>query len=216
MVNIENIPFLEYQIEFLKKFHITDLIFCVGHLYEHIQRYFEDGSNWSVRIDYSIENQVLGTAGALKNAEEFVGGAFLALNGDSYFDLDLEQLIQLHENKRVETKRYLGTIALAEVTDARDYGSVRIDQENKILSFEEKLEDPSASTRINAGIYILEPRILSFVQPLKKISLEREIFPFVLESGHHLFGYPADEFFVDIGTPKGLCRFQNYIKERKL
>lgn len=214
MVRIGNKPFLEYQIEFLKNYQITSLILCVGYLYEHIQGYFGDGSHWGVRIDYSIENQLLGTAGALKNAEKLVKGTVLALNGDSYFDIDLDRLIRLHESKRARTRRYLGTIALAEAPDARGYGSVRTNQENRILSFEEKPEESDASTRINAGIYVLEPGILNFVQPLQKMSLEREVFPSVLERGYHLFGYPADGFFVDIGTPRGLRRFQNYIQER--
>ena len=216
MVRIGGKPFSEYQIEFLKDYQVTNLILCVGYLHEHIQAYFGDGSRWGVRIDYSIENQLLGTAGALKNAEGFVKGTVLALNGDSYFDLDLDRLIQFHESKKARTRRCLGTIALAEASDARGYGSVRIDRENRILSFEEKPEESDASTRINAGIYVLEPGILDFVQPLQKMSLERELFPSVLERGYHLFGYPADAFFVDIGTPKGLRRFQNYIKERQL
>lgn len=213
MVSIGDKPFLEYQIEFLKYYQVTRLILCVGYLYQHIQGYFGDGGDWGVRIHYSIENQPLGTAGALKNAERFVKGTFLVLNGDSYFELDLDQLVRLHESMRAGTRRCIGTIALAQAWDTRGYGSVRLNQENRILSFEEKPDDSNASTKINAGIYVLEPGILNFVQPRKKVSLEREIFPSVLERGHQLFGYPAQGFFVDIGTPEGFCRFQNYIQE---
>ena len=207
MVRIAGKPFLAYQLEFLRSFRVTSLILCVGHLHEHVQAYFGDGDDWGVKIQYSVEDRLLGTAGALKNAEKFVEGTFLALNGDSFFDLDLAKFIQFHENRGG-----LGTIALKELSDASCYGSVRLNAENMILSFEEKSEKLTALAQINAGIYILEPTIFDFIPRARKTSLERETFPSILEKGHRLFGYPTDAFFVDVGTPEGLHMFRNYIE----
>lgn len=207
MVRIASKPFLEYQIQFLRDYHIADLVLCVGYLCEHIQEYFGDGSNWGVKIHYSVEDRLLGTAGALKNAEEHVQGTFLTLNGDSFFDLDLAQLIQFHKKRGG-----LGTIALTEIADASSYGSMRIGAEYAILSFEEKPDEQTAMAQINAGIYVLEPAIFDFIPRSRKVSLEKETFPSVLEKSHRLFGYPADGFFVDIGTPEGFNKFQNYVK----
>ena len=213
-------PFLEYQLEFLKSHSITHVVLCVGHLHQHIQEYFGNGSQWGVSIDYSIEEELLGTGGAIKHAENYLNGTFLALNGDSFFDIDLGELIQFHMDKKAKgpNRCYLGTIALTKVQDATNYGLAVLNKDNTILSFAEKSAVRSAGSsdanHINAGIYVLEPEILSSVPPFQKVSIEREVFPAVLSSGGYLGGYPADGFFIDIGTPAGYNRFRNYLKER--
>jgi len=215
-------PFLEYQLEFLKSFRIVHFIFCVGYLHEQIEEYFGDGSRWGVKIDYSIEDELLGTGGAIKRAEKYLEGTFLTLNGDSFFDMNLSKLIQFHKNKivGVKSRGYLGTIALTQVENANNYGSVSFNQEKMIVSFVEKSAAKSAelnsSNQINAGIYVLEPEILSFIPPSKKVSIEKEVFPSVLNNRCYLGGYPAEGFFVDIGTPTGYYKFLNYLKEKHL
>jgi NDP-sugar pyrophosphorylase family protein len=213
-------PFLEYQLEFLKSYHITHFILCVGYLHQHIQEHFGDGSQWGVRIDYSIEEELMGTGGAVKQAEQYVNGTFLTLNGDSFFEMDLNKIIQFHRAQTAGMRQgsYLGTIALTKVQDATNYGLVRLDQENRILTFDEKSAanstEANGSNQINAGIYVLEPEILSFIPPARKVSIERETFPFVLNKGYCLGGYPAEGFFVDIGTPEGYRMFRNHLEER--
>jgi NDP-sugar pyrophosphorylase family protein len=210
MAAVSDKPFIEYQIEFLKRYDINHLILCVGYLYEQIQDYFGNGEKWGIRIDYSIEKELLGTAGALKQAQPFIDGAFLALNGDTYFDVDLKNLIKFHQRKSAEHNG-LGTLALTERQDAQNFGSVTIDAEHKILRFEEKSERAEVSRLINAGIYVLEPEILQHIPPAQKVSLEKETFPALLNQGHRLFGYEAKGYFVDIGTPAGYQGFQHYI-----
>jgi NDP-sugar pyrophosphorylase family protein len=215
-------PFLEYQLEFLKSHRITHMIFCVGHLHQHIQKYFGNGSQWGVRIDYSIEEKLLGTGGAIKHAENYLNGTFLALNGDSFFGIDLGELIQFHLDKKAKMQQgdYLGTIALTEVQEATGYGLVTLNRDHRILNFAEKSAGRSAessgSNWVNAGIYILEPETLNFIPPSRKVSIERETFPSVLKSGRYLGGYCRAGFFVDIGTPAGYRQFRSYVKERDL
>lgn len=243
MADISNKPFLEHQLEFLRSFQIRELIFCVGHLHEHIEAYFGDGSRWGVQIQYSIEETLLGTGGAVKLAERYIKGAFLTMNGDSFFDINLDELRRFHEDSRGKDSRgasekgsrgeitqsisplpprppaplprYLGTLALTEVHDAGNYGSVSLDQERRILNFVEKSTDLNGSAQlINAGIYVLEPEIFRFIPPDRKVSLERETFPAILAGGYTLGGYPGRGFFVDIGTPAGYYQFQHYLKEK--
>jgi NDP-sugar pyrophosphorylase family protein len=213
MATIGEKPFLEYQIQWVKKHGIDSFVLCVGYLHQHIRDYFGDGRRWGARIEYSTEDDLLGTGGALKRAEKHLRGAFLVLNGDSFLDADLGKLMLFHNNAKTGDGRCLGSIVLTAVPDPRQFGSVRTDQANKIVSFDEKIGGSDGANQISAGIYLLEPRLLTLIRASKKVSLEREIFPSILEADLHLFGYPADGFFADIGTPSGYRRFQDYVKQ---
>lgn len=220
MADIDSKPFLEYQVTFLKRYGFTHFIFCVGYLYQQIQDYFGDGSRWEVRIDYSIEEEPLGTGGALKHAEAYVHDTFLALNGDSFLDADLSQLVQSHGQNRPSQRR-LGTIALTRVEEPDRYGTVRLGPRNEILEFLEKTADGSEREArreqyINAGIYVLEPEILRMIPRSRKVSIERDVFPSLLAGGGGLYGCFLDGFFVDIGTPAGYEKLQDYLKERTI
>ncbi|MGB3713962.1 MAG: nucleotidyltransferase family protein [Candidatus Promineifilaceae bacterium] len=219
MVSFGNMPFLEYQLLFLREHGITSLVFCVGYLYEQIQEYFGDGSQWNVEIDYSVEEKPLGTGGALRHAQRHVHGTFLTLNGDSFFNVNLKQLIQYHANMKAEAVvgRYLGTVALTQAKDTNRYGSVRLDQNSRISRFMEKgagrPPESGGFSPINAGIYVLEPEILTLVPISRNVSVEQEIFPTILSDGYHLGGCLLEGFFVDIGSPEGYEKFRTYLEE---
>ncbi|MGH7493002.1 MAG: nucleotidyltransferase family protein [bacterium] len=206
-------PFIEYQIAWLKKYQVTDLVLCVGYRHEQIRDYFAAGERWGVSIKYSIEDELLGTAGALKLAQRHVTGPFGVLNGDSFFDIDLNQLMQFQRRMKA-ARGSLGTLSLTDIPDAREYGAVTLSTQNQILRFEEKSAPAGGSETINAGIYILEPEILNFIPAAQKVSLERETFPAVLQQGHALFGYRSSGYFIDIGTPSAYQEFQKYIAEK--
>lgn len=216
MAEVGSQPFLELQIEYCKRYGITDFVFCIGFMHEQVQEHFGDGSRWDVSISYSVEQQLLGTGGALRNASALLGGAILVLNGDSFKEVDLREVISFHERKSVVNARAMGTIVLTTVANAREFGSVSIDAGGKILAFTEKSSlSRSGQSLINAGIYVLAPDFLDRIPCGRVVSLEREVFPAVLASGEDLFGYPVAGFFADIGTPLGYRRFQEYIKERQ-
>jgi len=215
MATVEDAPFLALQVEWLKRNGITDLVFCVGHLHEQIQDYFQDGRRWGVQIKYSVEEQLMGTAGALKLAEQHLRGRFLTINGDSLLEADLGALTEFHEQRKATDPRCLGTMVLTAVPDSRAFGSVRVDEQQRIVSFEEKSARADASRLVSAGIYVFEPELLALIPPATNISLEREIFPSLLRAGFHLFGYLAEGFFGDIGTPQGYQRFREHWKGRQ-
>jgi NDP-sugar pyrophosphorylase family protein len=214
MAAIAGKPFLEYQVELLKRNGIDEVTFCAGYLYDQIQNHFGRGENWGVNITYSIEDELLGTAGALKLAQHFVHGTFFVLNGDTYLDIDLRELAQFHRDKK-EGSKGIGSLALTEIQDARNFGSVTINEAHEILSFDEKSASAEAAKLINAGVYILEPEILECIPAAKKVSLEKETFPALLDQGQPLFGYHTKGYFIDIGTPEGYQGFQQYISGKE-
>lgn len=211
MVDVEGTPFLEYQIGQLEKQGLKDIILCVGHLAHQIQHYFDDGRRWGVRISYSAETNLLGTAGAIKNAERFIEDTFLVLNGDSYLDTDFQAMVENHRfNKREGDAGMAGTIAAVAVENAAAYGTLELDAQYRILQFREKAG--AGPGRINGGVYVLEPAILDLIPENRAVSIERETFPRILQNGGHLYGYPVSGFFVDVGTPDGYRRFSQYIE----
>ena len=215
MAAVGDQPFLAYQIAFLRRFGIEHVVLCVGYRYQQIRDHFGDGADWGVRIDYSVEDRPLGTGGALKLAAPYLdGGAFLLLNGDSFFDIDLGALIRAHAANRAREPRCLGTLALVEVQDARAYGTVVLDADQRIQCFDEKADKmPVLPSFINAGIYALQNSVNEYVPAAVSVSIEREVFPAILADQQVLCGYPASGFFVDIGTPAGYDRFRAYIEE---
>ncbi len=222
MADIEDKPFLAHQIEYLRAQGISHVILCVGYLHDNVLSYFGSGQAWGMQIDYSIEATPLGTGGALKHAERFIDNSFLLLNGDSFFDIDLKKLISFHQARKYEDEAYGGTLALTTVPDASRYGSVQLDENGRILKFSEKVSTNSAVAAeisaglINAGVYVLEKKILKTIPTEQKVSLERMVFPALMKNGSHLYGYEGQEFFVDIGTPQGYYKFCDYVKERVL
>lgn len=203
-------PFLQHQIEWLCSQGFDDLVFCVGHRAGQVQDYFGNGCNCGVHIAYSVEQELLGTAGAIKNAQALLKDTFLVLNGDSYLDLDLNTMIAVHRHRQGHS-RTIGTLAAVRLKDTSACGGLQLDDENRIVSFREK--DLSGPGWINAGVYVLEPEILALIPSGCCVSIERETFPCALARGYELYAHPMNCFFVDIGTPVGYRRFQEYVGE---
>jgi NDP-sugar pyrophosphorylase family protein len=210
MADFEEKPFLEYQVEYLRSHGVSQVLLCVGHMHEHIERYFGDGARWNLEIRYSVEDVPLGTGGALKHAEPQLDSSFLLLNGDSWFDLDLAAFIRFHRERRAGDAHCVGTLALAQVSDSRAYGSVSIDSGHRIVDYAEKAQ--AVSPWISAGIYALQAKILELLPPKQQLSLEHDVLPRALDEEGRLYGYPADGFFVDIGTPAGYHSFRKFIE----
>ena len=202
-------PFLQYQIEQLKKYSIIEIVLCVGYLANQIKSYFKDGVKFGVNIRYAVEEKPLGTAGALKNSLDYLEDeVFLVLNGDSYSEVNFFKFIQFHREKKGK-----GTVLLTRVCQADDYGLVKMDEHNRITGFFEKPGRTASGSIINAGIYLLEPQVLNYIPEGRQISLEKEIFPHLLEKKMPLFGYLTSDYFIDIGTPQKYAQIQEDMKE---
>jgi D-glycero-alpha-D-manno-heptose 1-phosphate guanylyltransferase len=201
MASIANRPFLEYLLLQLKKYKMTEIILCVGYQGEFIQKYFGDGERWGLSLLYSYEQELCGTAGALKLAQGLTrGDSFLVLNGDSFFDIDLKELILYHQKKKA-----LATLALAQVDNTQRYGIVKLDHKGQIVGFWEKMKGGQASL-INGGISVFQSEVLKLIPEGRPISLEHEIFPKLIGKG--FYGFPFQAYFIDIGVPEDYLRLQ--------
>ncbi len=200
MMQVGGRPFLEYLILQLKRYNLTEIILSIGYLGDKIREYFQNGRKWGVRIRYSEEKAPLGTGGAIKLAEDLIKtDDFLVLNGDSYLDINLNQLIEFHKLQKA-----LATLALVEVCKPDRYGVVEVDKDYHIMNFREK-GAVSKSSLINGGIYIFHKEMFSSI-PKGNISLEKNIFPLLM--GKRFYGRPHKVYFIDIGVPGDYDRIQ--------
>lgn len=212
MAPVAGKPFLEHVLISLKKSGLREIILSVGYMKESVTDYFGDGQQLGVEIDYSIDQQPLGTGGAIKNSEPLINETFIVLNGDTYVDLDYRKLIAFHKEKASQV-----TIALTTVKDSSRYGTVEMNQEENLVAFKEKSSDSSnKSGLINAGVYVIEPDIFSHLPPEKPISFERDILPDMIKSNIPIYGFENNGYFVDIGVPEDYQSAQKYFEKEFL
>ena len=204
MLEINNKPFLIYIIETIVRYGFTEIILLASHANKVLIDYFNKNSYKNCKIKIIVEEEPLGTGGALVNAYEHLNDSFFCLNGDSIIEGNWLSLI---ENFDTNVDAVIG---LTETNDSSRYGSIEI-QNKKIISFNEKNES-SKSKLINGGIYLLRKSIF---KNLKKnfISLENDIFPNIVNSGK-VNGLKIKGFFIDIGTVKSLEYAKKRLAER--
>ncbi len=198
MVPIMGVPFLARTMERLHEAGIRDVILPAGYMPEAIREYFGDGSQLDMNITYVIEETPLGTAGALKNVEEYITGPFFVLNGDILTSLDLRAMMAEHA-----VKGGIGLLHLIPVEDPSAFGCVVHDADGRISAFVEKPPRETAPTNeINAGTYLFEREILDMIPAGRNVSIERETFPEVIASGKGLYAYTTEDYWIDIGRPE--------------
>jgi D-glycero-alpha-D-manno-heptose 1-phosphate guanylyltransferase len=206
MVDVHGKPFLEYQLQELKKAEFLDIILCIGFKSEVISSYFKSGDQLGISLEYSEEKNPLGTAGAIKNAEDLVSNPFLVINGDTFIEMDFQKFFELHNQKKS-----MFSVALASNNNQTDCGSVRIDKDGRIIDFQENFS-LKGNYLVNMGVYIINPLILKYIPKNKKYSLEKELIPDLISKGIECFGFCFKNQFMDIGTPDRLELF----KKRKV
>jgi mannose-1-phosphate guanylyltransferase len=198
MVPIMGVPFLARTMERLHRAGIRDVILPAGYLPEAIIDYFGDGASIGMKITYVIEETLLGTAGALKNVEQYITGPFFVLNGDILTSLDLRAMQSEHEKKGG-----IGLLHLVRVADPSAFGCVVHDATGRVTAFVEKPPKGTAPTdEINAGTYLFEREILDVIPAGRNVSIERETFPQVIATGAGLFAYTTDDYWLDLGRPE--------------
>jgi mannose-1-phosphate guanylyltransferase len=191
-------PMMAYMFEWLHGHGVDDVIMSCGFKATKVRDVLGDGSQYGISLRFVEEPDPRGTAGALKFAEEFLEDRFLMLNGDVLTDLDLSAQLAQHTSTNAT-----GTLALVPVPDPSSYGLVRLRGDRAV---EEFLEKPSPDTvldtnLISAGAYVLERSVLDLIAPDRNVSIEREIWPALVDQG--LFGYVDDAaYWIDVGTPQ--------------
>jgi len=197
MVPIVNIPIMHRIITLLKKNGITDIIALVYYQPDVIMNYFKDGKDFGVNITYVKAEADFGTAGSVKNAENFIGeDEFLVISGDVLTDIDLSKAIEYHHDKKSKA-----TIVITRVKNPLPYGIVIVRDSGEIIRF---LEKPSwgevFSDTINTGIYVLDPSVLEFIPYKQEFDFSKNLFPLLLEKKFPFYGYIAESYWRDIGT----------------
>ncbi|MBI3654623.1 MAG: NDP-sugar synthase [Acidobacteria bacterium] len=193
---IANQPFLLYQLELLKRAEVHDCILSLSYQPQKIEDKLGDGSFYGMRLSYTVEASPLGTAGAYRNAEELIRESTIVFNGDVLTDIDLNEVIHFHREKNA-----VATIVLVPVPNPTAYGLVETSQDGRIQRFLEKpkLEEVTCNT-INAGIYILEPKVLDYIPAGESYMFEYGVFPALLKNQEPFYAYVYDGYWRDIGT----------------
>ncbi len=213
MAPIVNKPVMEHIVELLA-FHKFKDVICNLHWFpEAIKDYFADGSKWKVNITYSFEEDLLGTAGGVKNVEAFFqGDTFLIISGDALTDLDLSALYDFHKKKGG-----ICTIALKEVEDTSQYGVVITDEDDKIIGFQEKpLSGQAKSNKANCGIYMFESKIFKYMPEGKFYDFGRDLFPKLLEQKIPYYGFSHRDYWNDVGSLEEYQQGNFDVIERKV
>ena len=174
-------------------------------LAQSIQEYYSKRKDSGLDIIILEEKELLGTGGAIKNAQTSIkSDPTLILNGDSFFNMDLHKFVEFHLMKKA-----LLSMVLIDVSDANTYGSIKIDDLGKVVEFCEKKENSSAG-KINAGVYLFSREVFSLLPKETKFSLEYDFFS--KHAGREFYGYLAEGFFIDIGTPQRYSQAQKTLE----
>jgi mannose-1-phosphate guanylyltransferase len=189
-------PFISYMIDWLRRHGVDEAILSCGFMADGVRAVLGNGDRLGVRLRYVEEPRPLGTGGALKLAEDLLEERFLMLNGDQLTDIDLTAQLRQHERTGARA-----TLALIAVEDPSAYGLVRRRDDLSVSGFLEKPNADEIDTNlVNAGVYVLERSVLDVIAAGRRISIERDVFPRLVD--HGLYGYEASGYWMDIGTPQ--------------
>src|SRR3990172_1587633 len=204
MIPIGGRPVLEHTLIGLRSHAVSEVIINLDHQPDVIPAYFGDGSRWGMRLTYSLENELLGTAGGVKHAARFFDGPFLVVYGDNLSTCDLSRLARKHQELGA-----MATMSLYRRDDPSSGGIAEVNAEDRIVRFVEKPSPAGVfSNWVNAGIYVLNPEILGLIPAGQPCDFGRETFPRLLAEGRALWGYrvQGEEGLWWIDTPADLER----------
>ena len=207
MALIRGRPFLEYQMDFWISQGVTKFILSVGYLNQKIINHFGDNYH-TVPIDYFVEDEPLGTGGALLLAAQDLKETFVVLNGDTFFEIDLNYLIAFHKKQQAEL-----TLSLFKSNQLGRYMGVNLADDGKILSLQS--EGNKLTLLANGGVYLVNPSVLKRLNDKSyiKSSLENDLLPQFISLGVGLYGLESTGKFIDIGLPEDYYRAQKILKD---
>jgi NDP-sugar pyrophosphorylase family protein len=211
VVPVVDRPFLRHQLDLLARAGVREVVFSVAYRPERIEAVFGDGSALGLRIRYAVEDTPLGTGGAVRNAWPLLDERTIVLNGDVLTDVDLGDVVARHDAEGASA-----TILLTPVPNPAAYGLVETDSAGRVLRFLEKPRPDQITTdTINAGIYVLETRILDLMPAGVNHSIERGFFPALLARGDRVLGPVHRGYWIDIGTPEKYLQVHRDILRRR-
>lgn len=205
-------PLLGHTVSWLRNYGISEVAINLHHMGDKIKEFLGDGSRFGVKVFYSPEETILGTAGGVKRMEHFFDGTFVVVYGDVLTDFDLRDMIQFHRGKKATA-----TLAILRVPNLWDVGIVQINEQGRIMSFVEKPARGSETGNLGSGgVYILESEILDYVPSEGSSDFAYDIFPRLLELHLPLYGYvlKSEDYLIDIGTIEKYRKANEDVKAR--
>lgn len=208
MADVNGRPFLSYILDYLGENGFTYAILSVGYKYETIKKYFQEEYK-NIKIDYAVEDEPLGTGGAIKRSFELVKGSnAMVINGDTMFRVNYKSFIDFHNEKDSGF-----SLLLREVDNVERFGSVETDNEDRIVDFSEKGKK-SGKGEINGGIYLIDKSFFDKWTFPEKFSIEKEGFE-KLYKIYKFYAKVSPGYFIDIGIPEDYIKAQNEFEKFK-
>lgn len=208
LLEIMGKPLIVWNIELLKKHGIRDIAVNTHYLANRIKDYLKDGSKFGVKITYSYEKELLGTAGALNNFREFFDGSFVVIYGDVISQIDLGKLIEFHKNKNASA-----TLVVHKTDHPEDSDVVQINKDKRVIKLIHKPINKGFGVLGNAALYVLEQRVFDYLPECGRSDFVKDIFKKMLEKREIIYGYKTAEFIKDAGTPDRIKKVEQYLKE---
>ncbi len=204
MAPVKGKPFLEYQLRLLEKNGFTRFLLCTGYLSKVIEDYFGNGQKWGWKINYSVEKEALGTGGGLKLAESKLADEFILLNGDTLLFIDYQDLA-----KKFDADKVTGYIVVYSNELQIVPNNISVDDSNFVTDYSK--ENMQEKQFVDAGAQVFRKEILKKIPHGKRISLESEIFPKLIQE-RNLKAYISRERFYDMGTPERLALLEKVLQ----
>lgn len=198
MVPVDGKPLLEYQVEKLKTYGIKKIVMIVGHLGEKIVDHFKDGKDFGVEIDYIFEKEPLGTAGAFYYLKDKIDAKdFMLVFGDVFFDMDFDRMEDFHFKNSALT-----TLLAHPNGHPYDSDLIQTDDTGRVIGFDSKhnVRDYWYDNMVNAGMYIINKRLLDLVKEPVKTDFEKDILANQVKLGANIYAYHTPEYVKDVGT----------------
>ena len=198
MVPVDGKPLLEYQVEKLKAYGIKKIVMIVGHLGEKIVDHFKDGKDFGVEIDYIFEKEPLGTAGAFYYLKDKIDAKdFMLVFGDVFFDMDFDRMEDFHFKNSALT-----TLLAHPNGHPYDSDLIRMDDNGRVIGFDSKhnVRDYWYDNMVNAGMYIINRKLLDLVKEPVKTDFEKDILANQVKIGANIYAYHTPEYVKDVGT----------------
>jgi NDP-sugar pyrophosphorylase family protein len=208
MVPIGGCPLLEHTVKWLRSWGIDDIAINLHYRGDTIVSHFGDGSSFGVRITYSHEDVLVGTAGAVRKLALYFNGTALIVYGDLLTNVDLRALLNFHEAKRREAAEPVITLSLYQPPNPRDCGIVELDHEGRVLRMEEKPQGHLFSTLSFSGVLVLDYGCIEMIPPDAFCDFGFHVLPDAIRKGFPVYGLPiaSPEYVIDIGTPERYAR----------
>ena len=198
MVPVDGKPLLEYQVEKLKAYGIKKIVMIVGHLGEKIVDHFKDGKDFGVEIDYIFEKEPLGTAGAFYYLKDKIDAKdFMLVFGDVFLDMEFDRMEDFHFKNSALT-----TLLAHPNGHPYDSDLIRTDDTGRVIGFDSKhnVRDYWYDNMVNAGMYIINRKLLDLVKEPVKTDFEKDILANQVKIGANIYAYHTPEYVKDVGT----------------